>query len=166
MSDFVSNFLTYSTVTLAVAGGYLGTVQLDSVPSSNVERAAFANPLLLANEQADHRGEVEVASNDATFDPAVVRPAELHSVVFSATGTAEGLSAITPVAEQYDTGTVTGTSVNLRSGPGTGFAIAGRAAGGDKLQVTGNKKGIWVEVVTPRSGETAWIHGNYFNAPS
>lgn len=166
MSEFISNFLTYTTVALAMAGGYLSGVDFDAAPREESERTAFADPLLLTNETEDNLGEVEVASNDILFDPNVIRPAELHSVVFSSTGTASGLGTLTPVTDTRETGTVTGSSVNLRRGPGTSFAIAGRASGGDKLELTGERSGVWLEVVAPISGETAWIHGNYFDAPS
>ena len=46
--------------------------------------------------------------------------------------------------------TVTGTVVNLRSGPGTEHATAGQARQGDALHVTGrNADGSWLQIVNP-----------------
>lgn len=56
--------------------------------------------------------------------------------------------------------TVTGTVVNLRTGPGTEHAINGRVRAGDQLRVTGrNVAGDWLQVVNPSAtGEWVWIH--------
>ena len=56
---------------------------------------------------------------------------------------------------------VTGTVVNLRTGPGTDHAIAGQVRAGDQLQVTGrNADGSWLQVVDPRNPEgRLWMYG-------
>lgn len=88
--------------------------------------------------------------------------AELTSVVFSSSGEDGGLGSLTT----KPTGTVKGRSVNLRGGPGTGFAIAGRAAGGQQLEITGNTDGIWIEVIDPVLVTPVWIHGKFFDSPA
>jgi N-acetylmuramoyl-L-alanine amidase len=50
---------------------------------------------------------------------------------------------------------VTGTSINLRSGPGTNHAAQGQVSKGDRLLVLG-KQGDWYQV-KKSNGQTAWI---------
>lgn len=54
--------------------------------------------------------------------------------------------------------TVTGSVVNLRSGPGTVYAILGQAHEGDSLQVTGGVED-WYRVYIPCRSLFAWIYG-------
>lgn len=54
--------------------------------------------------------------------------------------------------------TVTGEIVNLRSGPGTIYAIIGQVQEGDSLQVTGGLDD-WYRVYIPRKSLFAWIYG-------
>lgn len=53
--------------------------------------------------------------------------------------------------------TVTGNIVNLRSGPGTGYSVLGQVQKGDSLQVTG---GIddWYRVYIPCMSLFAWVY--------
>ncbi|MCD4776652.1 MAG: SH3 domain-containing protein [Candidatus Aegiribacteria sp.] len=53
--------------------------------------------------------------------------------------------------------TVTGSIVNLRSGPGTCYSILGQVQEGDSLQVTG---GIddWYRVYIPCMSLFAWVY--------
>ena len=57
--------------------------------------------------------------------------------------------------------TVTGTVVNVRAGPGTGYPIAFQAAAGDPFAVTGrNADGSWLQVADPRTAAgRLWIYG-------
>lgn len=54
--------------------------------------------------------------------------------------------------------TVTGEIVNLRSGPGTIYAILGQVQAGDSLQVTGGLDD-WYRVYIPGKSIFAWIYG-------
>ena len=54
--------------------------------------------------------------------------------------------------------TVTGRSVNLRSGPGTEFGILGQVHEGDSLQVTGGLDD-WYRIYIPSMSLFAWIYG-------
>jgi len=53
---------------------------------------------------------------------------------------------------------VTGSVVNLRSGPGTIYAVLGQVHQGDSLQVTGGLED-WYRVYIPRISLFAWIYG-------
>lgn len=83
-----------------------------------------------------------------------------HTVVVLTDGRKAEYPAITPEqpdAPSGDTLTVTGATVNLRSGPGTQYSIAGVARKGDKLaqvDTTG-----WVPVLV--DGAVRWISEKY-----
>ena len=95
-------------------------------------------------------------------DPSTSRKmAELEEVTFTATD-----DRPEPVVmDDRPTGRVTAEAVNLRAGPGTGFAIVGRATRGQELPMTGAHDGIWVEVELAGVDGPAWVHGRYFDAP-
>jgi uncharacterized protein YgiM (DUF1202 family) len=57
------------------------------------------------------------------------------------------------------TATVTGSVVNVRSGPGTGYIIIGQVRSGAVLTVTGrNQAGDWWQICCV-NGQTGWISG-------
>ncbi len=56
-------------------------------------------------------------------------------------------------------GTVTASSLNLRSGPGLSSAIIGSAARGEKLSIL-DKSGNWYKISND-SGEVAWAYQQY-----
>ncbi|MCD6587456.1 MAG: SH3 domain-containing protein [Candidatus Fermentibacteraceae bacterium] len=57
----------------------------------------------------------------------------------------------------YQTVTVTGSTVNLRQGPGTLYAVVGSAHAGDTLMVTGEAPD-WYRVYIPEKSLFAWIY--------
>ncbi len=59
--------------------------------------------------------------------------------------------------------TVTSDVVNLRGGPGTGYAVVGRARVGETLTAIGkNADGSWLQVTV--SGKTGWVLSQLVNA--
>lgn len=83
-----------------------------------------------------------------------------HTVVVLTDGRKAEYPAITPAqpdAPSGDTLTVTGATVNLRSGPGTQYGIVGVARKGDKL-VQANETG-WLPVLV--DGVVRWISEKY-----
>ena len=54
--------------------------------------------------------------------------------------------------------TVTGSVVNLRSGPGTEYGILGQVHEGDSMQVTG-RLDDWYRIYIPSMSLFAWIYG-------
>lgn len=58
----------------------------------------------------------------------------------------------------WNTVAVTGSVVNLRSGPGTAYAVVGQATRDDTLQVTGGLED-WYRVYIPEISMFAWIYG-------
>ncbi|MDA8234767.1 MAG: N-acetylmuramoyl-L-alanine amidase [Clostridia bacterium] len=61
------------------------------------------------------------------------------------------------VGQAVRTLTVKGTKVNVRSGPGTGYSLAGQAQAKESLIIKGESKG-WYKV-TLNNGKEAWIAG-------
>ena len=57
----------------------------------------------------------------------------------------------------YQTVTVTGSTVNLRQGPGTLYTVVGSAHAGDTLMVTGEAPD-WYRVYFPEKSLFAWIY--------
>ncbi len=110
-------------------------------------------------DTAEYPDALAVGRGDVRF--ADIRQAELEEVIFTATGEAPGAVA----ADTVPTGRVTAAALNLRAGPGTGFAIVGRATEGQRLPLTGERDGIWVEVELPDASGAAWAHGRYFDTP-
>lgn len=66
----------------------------------------------------------------------------------------------TQADSDFGTGTVTGSSVNVRSGPGTGYAVVGTANKGDTMSVAGVSGG-WFKV-RYQNGD-AYISGDYLS---
>ncbi len=60
-------------------------------------------------------------------------------------------------ATQAATHTVTASSLNVRSGPGTGYAVIGTLSYGTAVTVTGTS-GTWSSISSPRSG---WVASQY-----
>ncbi len=63
----------------------------------------------------------------------------------------------TAQAASGQTAVISGSFVNLRSGPDTSYAVTGQVKQGDKLPVLG-KQGDWLKVRTS-SGQPAWVAG-------
>lgn len=83
-----------------------------------------------------------------------------HTVVVLTDGRKAEYPAITPAQPDVPSGdalTVTGATVNLRSGPGTQYGIVGVARKGDKL-VQANETG-WLPVLV--GGAVRWISEKY-----
>ena len=94
-----------------------------------------------------------------------VRQADLTTVLFTSVGVeANPAHASQPDAPEL-MGRVTGSSVNIRSGPGTSNPVVGRGVRDQEFRVTGESDGAWVQIVMPLTGERAWIHTNYFLTP-
>ncbi len=72
------------------------------------------------------------------------------------------LPTVTPTPEAA-TFTVTGTTVNVRGGPGTNYARVGRLSAGQTLEITGkNPAGDWWQFNF--NGQPAWVVGNLVSA--
>lgn len=63
-------------------------------------------------------------------------------------------------AAQAEMWYVTGSSVNLREGPGTGNAVVGKLVFGDEAQVIGDENG-WYQIKTIDGTASGWIFGKF-----
>lgn len=164
MSEFVSNFISYSTATLIVGAGMLGSVDFSAVQNSGGRVVSAIHTQVLIESVADENRSTILVNADVTpvgVEANRIEQAVLQAVVFTRTGEQSGLTPL----KQEAMGVVTGSSVNLRHGPGTNYAIAGRATGGEEMSVTGQTDGRWIEVISAVLGEPVWIHGKFFDAP-
>ncbi|QHQ36283.1 SH3 domain-containing protein [Algicella marina] len=158
MSEFLSNFVSYSTASV-----FGGLCLLNGIEGEQPVEAQVANNVAEISSSAGFTQVASVTQAEPKFVRKEIRQAKLESVVF----TASGLDQTPRPAKQAKgpEGVVTGASVNLREGPGTNYTIADRARQGDKLAVTGERDGIWFEVISQNTGARVWIHGNFFSAP-
>jgi len=62
-----------------------------------------------------------------------------------------------PANIAWETISVTGSVVNLREGPGTGYRIVDQVCSGDSLMVTGGTED-WLRVYVPQLSVFAWIY--------
>ncbi len=151
MSQFLSdllNFATASAIAAAVGVGYLPQGDPDMAQPEVVAEFVVAEPVR------------------QVVDLTQIPEAELLSVTFASAGdTIVPPTDVADVSNSSARGTVTGQAVNLRAGPGTGFAVVARAVRADTFAVTGQRDGIWIEIVAPGQQDPVWIHGNYFDAP-
>lgn len=58
---------------------------------------------------------------------------------------------------------VTGSSVRVRSGPGTIYDQVHSFKRGQKLLFDGERDGKWIKVVAPKDGIVGWMHGDYLS---
>ncbi len=71
----------------------------------------------------------------------------------------------TALAVPEDAWKVSGTWVNLRSGPGTSHPVVTQAGLGDLLEPLSDTRADWIKVRLPDGGE-AWIYGKYLQPRS
>lgn len=171
MSQFYSDMITWAVVGLTAGAVVLGNLP-GSAPEPDLGVAEVTSAdspetrvVLAAADTAQviEPAQVERVTRAAVPLPQIVDDAVLMEVNFTSNGADLGLPQV--AGSDLDAGRVTGQSVNLRAGPGTGFEIVSRAAFNDELFVTGESQGIWVQVLLPITEQEAWIHGNYFDAP-
>ena len=107
------------------------------------------------------RAEVEAAPEPEADPPAPMDEPTVEPVA-EPTEAAVPTPAPTPQTELPGplSVTVTGTTVNLRAGPGTEHPTNGQVRAGDALQATGrNAAGDWLLIVHPAAtGELVWIY--------
>ncbi len=157
MGYFYSDLISWSTAGMLVGAVALGAVDLEPATSENaVARADGAIVLAAATMNT-----APAAIQPAVLQAIDIPQARLETVTFTAT---EDLTTF-PKVSAGPKGRVTGNSVNLREGPGTGFAVVNQASRGEEFVVTGSSDGAWVEVELPRDGDLAWIHGKFFKGP-
>ncbi|WP_112321910.1 SH3 domain-containing protein [Oceanibium sediminis] len=168
MSQFYSELLTWTAFGLIGGAALLGSAPGGPLSGESGETIARATSDPLP-EPIDIRELDMAAADTAELSPVtpLITEAELQAVEFTATGAPVfAMPTGAAGAEPGNSGLVTGESVNIRSGPGTSFAVVARAVRDDRLQVTGQRDGSWIEIVLPfGTDDPAWIHGSYFSAP-
>lgn len=162
MTHFYSDFLTWTTA--AVTGTAAMMAGMDLPPASTMpapDSVALTSAAVPgAAPEAAPQEEIPEAKLIPIAGPHISRAESLRlsDIAFA--------SATKPAAADGPTGRVTGSTVNLRGGPGTGFPVTGRAHEGDRLAVTGKHDGKWVQVKAPDGDGPVWIYGRYFEEPA
>lgn len=163
MSQFISDFLSLSTVSIAMGAALLG--DLDPVSRDAPDTAGPEEILVASAATTSDLMRAAASRNVAPAPYSDIPEAELLTVSFLSSKQAVALPVQKSAAGDTLMGEVKGQSVNLRAGPGTNFPVMSRAIGGQKFAVTGATEGVWVEIVDPEVDTPVWIHGNYFRAP-
>lgn len=70
-------------------------------------------------------------------------------------------AAVVIAASSIDYRLVTGTRVNLRSGPGTGFDVVAKLLRGDKVEVLQDEDSGWVRLRTLRGSDVGWMSDTF-----
>lgn len=99
-----------------------------------------------------------VITNTTTAEPTAAAPASTTAVTMTTT------PAMTSTTDEATVALVRSTTrLNIRSGPGTTYAIIGKADPAQQLTVVGRTvDGSWVEVQLPEAdGTTGWVAAQY-----
>jgi|GEM_PF-2219118 len=83
----------------------------------------------------------------------------LHGAVVAANATAQDAPNAADT-ESANFWYVTGTTVNLRQGPGTGNAVVGSLPLGTEAEILADQNG-WYQIRTPDGRATGWIFGKF-----
>ena len=154
----------------------IGTEALAALPGASAPPVPVAEPTVAPESAVEPTVTPESAVEPTATPEPVVEPTATPEPVVEPTATPEPAATPeptpTPLPEPAEeptpeaqtpvptTATVTGSAVNLRTGPGTEHAIDGWVRAGDQLHVTGrNAAGDWLQVVNPSAtGERVWIY--------
>jgi uncharacterized protein YraI len=154
---------------VVASSGAAGWVQVVDVVAFNIEMLPVLDSTALSPATSlPALVESPAPSNPSTAEP--VLPAQPTQV---ASEEAEPAAAsVTPAATVATNGdaitasvTVTDSRLNIRSGPGTGYRIVGKAEAGDTYEVSGrNVEATWIELILPGIEEGyGWVSAEYIS---
>ena len=128
-------------------------VSLNLTSVQDVVRPAPTLRTKPAVQRASAEPEVAVVSEE---EPTIILPSLLVDrpvitpVDFNA-------PAAAPVSAQSDIRQVTGSSVNVRGGPGTGYAVVNRLSRGDSVEILQDPGNGWVKLRPTGGGTVGWM---------
>lgn len=135
------------------------------VPVARAETLAQAVPAL-AQEPAAQASEAPAITDLSEQEAVTVALAAAGAEVVpaeTAAAPAEAAASETPAqAEESTLWYVTGTRVNLRSGPSSNSDVVGGVTVGDRAEVLSDPAASWVRIRTER-GLEAWIFGRFLS---
>lgn len=70
-----------------------------------------------------------------------------------------GSSSSSSSSSSYDTGIITGYTVNVRKGGGMSYSVISKVFGGDEVEIL-YKGNYWTKIETPK-GVIGWVNNNY-----
>ncbi|MEL7100578.1 MAG: SH3 domain-containing protein [Pseudomonadota bacterium] len=117
---------------------------------------------------ADPQPEAEVIAASATAtnrtgvieNPRILVPSLIQGATPEAAGvtiTPVDLSGAASATEERDVRAVTGNSVNVRGGPGTGFSVVNRLRRGDEVVILEDPGDGWVMMRPVEGGPVGWM---------
>lgn len=141
------------------AGGQLGRIV--DAQSTESEASLATNEVTVGSEQPVNTSAAVIAANsqDSNDNFAVIAlpQREVTTVVLDSNGEVTSGQTESALNNGQPELTVTGAVVNLRQGPGTGFAIITQVEQGDKLFEFA-RDGQWINVETASTGTSGWIY--------
>ncbi len=129
---------------------------LDLIKAAYIPDDEFAAPALPASEISDSDAIRMALEAGAEARAAQEHAPYLGSVQIAAASDVETTPDVVPAAYWY----VTGTRVNLRSGPGTSNGVVGSLTLGAEAEVLGDDSG-WYQIRTADGALSGWIHGKF-----
>ncbi|MXU64521.1 SH3 domain-containing protein [Oceanomicrobium pacificus] len=103
-----------------------------------------------------------LAAAEGVAIPEAGQPSEQNLSILTLSTKSVGLDAPRKTLDEpQQMVAVTGSTVNLRAGPGVDTARVGQASRGDMLEPTGLMDGVWIEVRTDPLSTPMWIHGGF-----
>jgi len=118
-------------------------------------------PTNLRTQRARQTPKTEEPVGISEEDPVIILPslivdrAVITPVDFGSQATAEQVAPV--VSGEFDVRSVTGSSVNVRGGPGTGFGVVNRLVRGDKVEILQNPGDGWVQLRPVGGGPVGWM---------
>lgn len=118
-------------------------------------------PTNLRTRKARETPQIEDEAAVSEEEPVIILPSlivdrsVITPVTFGEENEVEQVEAV-PSGE-YDVRTVNGTSVNVRGGPGTNYAVVNRMVRGDKVEILQRPGDGWVQLRPVGGGPVGWM---------
>ncbi|WP_353473250.1 SH3 domain-containing protein [Salipiger sp. H15] len=147
-----------------LAGGFATPANARPATLPEVTRASTAS---LADVSASDSPSPAPARPDVIDVALAAVPAQPISASFepeSATPVAAPAAAAAAEPDSGDLRRVTGTRVNLRYGPGTGYSVVGQLAEGDEVEILSDPGDGWVKLQARNGGTAGWMFDAYLSA--
>ncbi|MGJ8604501.1 MAG: SH3 domain-containing protein [Marivita sp.] len=118
-----------------------------------------AAPATVARDATNAADLTEIAPARALIEPDVQTPAVdlISKEVEAAVVVAASLTENVPADAQPDLRFVDGDRVNMRGGPGTGYAVVGRLVRNDMVEIIMDEGNGWLHLRDTATGDEGWI---------
>ena len=106
---------------------------------------------------------VAAVSQDGVVTCVYTGTGSAHVTITASCGGLSASAVLTCTAPQQVGRVTADPSLNVRSGPGTGYSLVGSLSHGDQVALTGAEEGGWLQVAYSSAGApvTGWVSGSY-----